>query len=120
MTRPNPRLGKLRKTMDETMAAVREPGTRIPRLYRRWECVNVGTGIAPVRSRVNAIRGLYRRWGIAPRPEDKSKITHFGTIVNRFFRKKTLFVPAVASTGRVAKGCLEFVAFPIAFFDHVW
>ena len=42
MTRPKLRLGKLRKTMDETMAAVREPGTRIPRLYRRWECVKGG------------------------------------------------------------------------------
>ena len=25
--------------MDKTMAVVREPGTRVPRLYRRWECV---------------------------------------------------------------------------------
>ena len=30
----------------------------------------VGIGIAPVPA-AHAARGLYRRWGIAPRPEDK-------------------------------------------------
>ena len=30
----------------------------------------VGTGIAPVPA-AHAARGLYRRWGITPRPEDK-------------------------------------------------
>ena len=41
MARPNLRPGRSCKTMDETMAVVDEPGTRVPRLYRRWECVNV-------------------------------------------------------------------------------
>jgi hypothetical protein len=31
----------------------------------------VGTGIAPVRADRSAARGLYRRWGLSPRPEDK-------------------------------------------------
>lgn len=41
MARPNSRPGRSCKTMDETMAVVDEPGTRVPRLYRRWECVNI-------------------------------------------------------------------------------
>ena len=41
MARPNLRPGRSCKTMDETMAVVDEPGTRVPRLYRRWECVNL-------------------------------------------------------------------------------
>ena len=40
MARPKLRLGRLCKTMGKTMAVVDEPGTRVPRLYRRWECVN--------------------------------------------------------------------------------
>ena len=40
MTRPKLRPGRLCKAMRKTMAAVAEPGTRVPRLYRRWECVN--------------------------------------------------------------------------------
>ena len=39
MTRPKLRPGRLCKAMRKTMAAVAEPGTRVPRLYRRWECV---------------------------------------------------------------------------------
>ena len=40
MTRPKLRPGRLCKAMRKTMAAIAEPGTRVPRLYRRWECVN--------------------------------------------------------------------------------
>ena len=36
------------------------------------QTVTVGTGIAPVPARPfkRLARGLYRRWGITPRPED--------------------------------------------------
>ena len=41
MTRPKLRPGRSCKTMGNTMAVVAEPGTRVPRLCRRWECVNI-------------------------------------------------------------------------------
>ncbi len=50
MARPNSRPGRSCKTMDETMAVVDEPGTRVPRLYRRWECVNKWLGFPLIRS----------------------------------------------------------------------
>ena len=43
MARPNLRPGRSCKTMEETMAVVDEPGTRVPRLYRRCECVKYGS-----------------------------------------------------------------------------
>ena len=52
-------------------------GVRIKKEHRKMpytpsliQTVTVGTGITPVHA-AGAARGLYRRWGITPRPEDK-------------------------------------------------
>jgi hypothetical protein len=34
------------------------------------QTVTVGTGIQPVQQKKPFARGLYRRWGFSPRPED--------------------------------------------------
>ena len=46
------------------------------------QTVTVGTGVAPVQPPPKAAgRGLYRQWGIAPRPEDLRYVNFFTNFI---------------------------------------
>ena len=77
MARPNSRPGRSCKTMDETMAVVDEPGTRVPRLYRRWECVNSSINPAVIMPEGNAIIAI-------PNTEEIIVIIHVRVIPKSF------------------------------------